>query len=117
MLERVKYQSNTKPEDFSIRSLGGEVYELISHSNVETANVSDGEGNQTTMHNSDMIIMRVELKSRSEAIVSLIRLKYSQDDEYALINKGIEDKNNQEYLDYRAYVSWCKVKSTDIFDL
>ena len=38
----------------------------------------------------------------------LIKERYSQGQEFALINKGIADINNSEYVAYRAYVETCK---------
>ena len=52
--------------------------------------------------------------SKYEVIVNgLIRDKYSQSDEFALINKGIADATNYEYLEYRNYVEECKNQARD----
>lgn len=49
-------------------------------------------------------------------VPELIREKYSKDDEYDCINKGITDSTNTEYVAYRNYVSQCKAKAkTEIF--
>jgi hypothetical protein len=52
--------------------------------------------------------MQRKITSRDEAIVAFVRLKYSQDDEFALTNKGIANNQDAEYLAYREYVNWCK---------
>lgn len=44
-------------------------------------------------------------------VVELIRAKYSINDEYALINKGIADASDADYVAYRAYVAECKAKA------
>lgn len=41
-------------------------------------------------------------------IVNKIREKYSIDDEFKMINLGLENFNNEKYLAYRAYVEECK---------
>lgn len=44
-----------------------------------------------------------------ETIVNqLVKEKYSDSEEFALINKGIEDNTHTEYVVYRKYVEECK---------
>lgn len=50
----------------------------------------------------------VDNRTYEQKLISLIRAKYSIDDEIALTNKGIADSTNAEYVAYRAYVSQCK---------
>lgn len=38
----------------------------------------------------------------------LVKEKYSDSEEFALINKGIEDNTHTEYVVYRKYVEECK---------
>lgn len=47
--------------------------------------------------------------SSYETIVNqLVKEKYSDSEEFALINKGIADNNNDEYIEYRSFVANCK---------
>lgn len=47
--------------------------------------------------------------SSYETIVNqLVKEKYSDSEEFALINKGIADNNNDEYIEYRNFVANCK---------
>ena len=44
-----------------------------------------------------------------EALVNrLIKAKYTDSSEFAVINKGIADATNIEYVEYRSYVEECK---------
>jgi hypothetical protein len=43
-----------------------------------------------------------------KTLTAVINEFYSKDDEIALINKGIEDKTDSEYMDYREWVSNIK---------
>jgi hypothetical protein len=115
MKETVKYQSNIIPEVLAVRKLGKDLYEIVSNENIETVNKIDENGLNQTVFASDMSIVRQEIKNRSEMIAALIRIKYTSDDEYALINKGISDKDNAEYVAYRQYVSLCKEQSLVYF--
>lgn len=115
MLEKIKYQSNLIPDDFTVKNLGGSVYEIVSNSNVIETNTVDSDNQIQTIYHSDMVIYRVEVKDRADAIVALIRIKYSSNGEYALINKGILDKDDTEYVAYREYVSLCKEKAKIYF--
>ena len=49
-----------------------------------------------------------EYKAR---VIELIREKYTQDDEFALIAEGIADSTNAEYVAYRAFVVDCKTQA------
>ena len=48
--------------------------------------------------------------------MELIRQKYSVDDEYDVLNKGIADASDTDYVAYRAYIAECKVKAKDILE-
>lgn len=43
-----------------------------------------------------------------ELVNKLVKEKYSDSEEFALINKGIADNNNAEYIEYRNFVANCK---------
>lgn len=43
-----------------------------------------------------------------DIVVRLIREKYSQNEEFSLINKGIVNSLDEEYVAYRDFVSNCK---------
>lgn len=51
-----------------------------------------------------------------KVVEGLIRDKYTQGNENALINKGIADKSNYEYVEYRAFVENCKVQARAYID-
>ena len=44
-------------------------------------------------------------------VVELIRQRYSVNDEYGVLNKGIADASDADYTAYRAYVAECKAKA------
>ena len=46
-----------------------------------------------------------------QRVVELIRQKYSVNDEYDVLNKGIADATDAEYTAYRAYAAECKAKA------
>ena len=107
LLERSKSESNIAPNDLEVKELGGNYYEIVKNDNVITFE-KDHEGQVETMYQCDKVILQKHIKTRDEAIVAFVRLKYSQDDEFALTNKGIADNQDPEYLAYREYVAWCK---------
>ena len=50
--------------------------------------------------------------SRYETIVNrLVKEKYSDSEEFAILRKAISNPNNDEYLIYNAYVEDCKVRA------
>ena len=51
---------------------------------------------------------RYNMSKYNDITNDLIREKYSDSEEFALINKGIADNNNDEYIEYRNFVANCK---------
>lgn len=106
-LEKSYCESNIIPNDLEVKHLGGNLYEIVKNDNIKTTD-KEHEGITETFYQCDKVILQKEIKTRDEAIIAFIRLKYSQDDEFALTNKGIADNQDAEYIAYRNYVSWCK---------
>ena len=113
LLERSKSESNIAPNDLEVKKLGGNYYEIIKNDNFITFE-KDHEGQVETMYQCDKVILQKHIKTREEAIISFIRLKYTQDDEFALTNKGIANNQDAEYVEYRNYVDWCK-EQVDVY--
>jgi hypothetical protein len=113
-LEKNHLESNAIPNDLEVINLGGGLYEITKNDNVNSFTRETEEGPET-LYSADMVRLTTEAKSKSDMIVAFIRLKYSQNDEFALTNKGIADGNNAEYVAYREYVSWCKEQAAVYF--
>ena len=106
-LNKIKNQSTSSPQELQVRKLSGNLYEFIGHQNITQETViRDDE--QVTVYNSDMTHITSHINSRDEMISALIRLRYTQDAEFALINKGIQNAEDVEYVAYRDYVNLCK---------
>jgi len=108
MIEKSISESTVSPNDLAVRDLGDQVYEIVKNENIESFTRDAEDGSQEAMYRCDKTILRREIKTREDAIVAFIRLRYTINDEYALTNKGIEDSANPEYVAYREYVAWCK---------
>ena len=106
----IKNQSTSIPQDLQVRKLSGNIYEFIGHTNI-TQEVIIRDDEQVTVYNSDMVHITTRINSRDEMISALIRLRYTQDAEFALINKGIQNSEDVEYKAYRSYVALCKTQS------
>jgi len=98
------------PVDFQVRNLGGSYYEML-----QNINVTKEEVNDRVIYRADTILQTVNVTTRSEGIVAFIRMKYTQDDEFALINSGISDSFDPGYQGYRDYVAWCKEQAAVYF--
>lgn len=106
-LNKIKNQSTSSPQELQVRKLSGNIYEFIGHQNI-TQEIIIRDDKQVTVYNSDTTHITSHINSRDEMISALIRLRYTQDAEFALINKGIENSMNVEYVAYRDYVTLCK---------
>lgn len=64
----------------------------------------------TTLKISELLKMRNRITARTEAqkISALIREKYSQDAEFAILRQ--KDSKAEEYAEYNAYCEDCKAK-------
>jgi len=113
-IRKIKQESTQVPDDTAIRHLSGTIYELIGNENVTPKQkVLDGE--EVTVYESDLTHITTSITRRDEMISALIRLRYTQDAEFALINKGIQNPLNEEYVSYRNYVELCKEQSNTYY--
>lgn len=109
VIEKMQAEMDSAPVDFQVRNLGGNRYEILQNKNV----IKEETGDRIIYH-AETVVQSVDISSRSEGIVAFIRMRYTQDDEFALINKGIFNNQNQEYLAYCEYVAWCK-EQVDVY--
>ena len=105
----MKAQSNIKPDTFTLNDLGKKK-EIILCENI-TEFTNDGG----LFYEYDMTLVTALINNRDDLIVALVRCKYSIDDEFAVLNKGIADNTNTEYIAYRDYVTWCKEQASVYF--
>ena len=99
----MKTQSTIKPNKFKINDLGRFKEVILCENIIETQN-EDGD----TLYEYDMIMATTQSQTRDDLIADFINLKYTYDQEIALLNKGLQDINNIEYVTYRDYVFECK---------
>lgn len=109
-IERMDSEMDYVPVDLQVRKLGGVCYEILLNQNV-----TKEEANDRTIYHAKTIVQTTDVTNRSEGIVAFIRMKYSQDDEFALINCGISDPFDEKYQQYRDYVAWCKEQALVYF--
>ena len=97
----MKSQSTVRPEQFTINDLGKKKEIKLCENIVEIIN-EDGE----TLYEYDMELQTIS--KDTNLIGALIHLKYTYDDELALLNKGLLDNQNIDYIAYRNYVLQVK---------
>ena len=51
------------------------------------------------------------MASYEKVVNKLVKEKYSDSEEFAILRKAISNPNNDEYLIYNAYVEDCKVRA------
>lgn len=99
----MKTQSTVRPNKFKINDLGRFKEVILCENIIETQN-EDGD----TLYEYDMFMATTQSQMRDDLIADLIHLKYTYDHEIALLNKGLQNAQDIEYLAYRQYVSECK---------
>ena len=105
----MKSQSSIRPDALKVNALGNNKYEIIKCDNIKQITVDSD-----TLYAYDQVLHTHKITTRTQAIIAFIRLKYSQDDEFALTNKGILNNQDSEYITYREYVDWCK-EQADVY--
>lgn len=105
-------QSSIKPDALVVNALGGNLYEIIKNDNISQITNEENE----TLYQYEQVLHAHKITTRDQAIIAFIRLKYSQDDEFALTNKGIANSQDEEYINYRDYVAWCKEQADVYFE-
>ncbi len=112
--------SKAEPERFKITPLGHGRFDVRISENIteETAErkTRDGETTEITQYRHNLYTAVVKADDYGSLIAGIIHLKYSLDDESALINKGIADAENAEYTAYREFVGAVKVEAAKYFD-
>ncbi len=96
-------ESHEAPLPLQVRNLAPNTYELLLCENI-IESVKEGK----IIFTYDMTLILSKYQTLDEIKGGLVRLKYNQDEEFALINKGILDSEDAKYLAYRSYVETCK---------
>ena len=112
---KIKNESTQVPDDTAIRHLSGTIYEIIGNENV-TPKLKIQDGEEVTVYESELTHITTSITHRHEMVSALIRLRYTQDAEFAVINKGIADSLDSDYVAYREFVNLCKEQSVLYFE-
>ena len=112
---KIKSEATSLPQDLEIRHLSGNLYEFIGNHNIMEKQI-ERDDEMVTIYTSDLVHITSKIESRDDMIVSLIRLRYTQDAEFAAINKGIADSLDSDYVAYREFVNLCKEQSVLYFE-
>lgn len=59
---------------------------------------------------------KVNALSYNELVNGLVREKYSDSEEFAILRKSINNPLNEEFVEYNNYVEQCKVKAKDFIE-
>jgi len=97
----MKTQSTVRPKQFTINDLGKKQEIKLCENIVEITN-EDGD----LLYEYDMELQTI-LKG-ANLTGALIHLKYTYDDEISLLNKGLLDNLDIEYVAYKDYVAQVK---------
>lgn len=102
--------SRTSPERFEIEPLSEGVFDVRISENIKEVTRqrrkrgADNATEERTEYEHDLYTAVVRAKDYGSFIAGIVHMKYSSDDETALINKGIADSTNAEYVAYREFV-------------
>ena len=103
-MKQLNIESYEVPKVLEVHQIGSIYFELSFKENI-----SQSEKDGQVIYNYDETLKIVEAHNINALKVEFVRLRFTQDDEFALINKGIANPSDEEYLAYREYVNACKV--------
>ena len=109
----MKTESNICPADLEVKKVGDN-YEIIRCQNITEKQVQRDDGPET-IYEYDMKLVTRPINTRDDAVAAFVQLEYTRDDEFSLINKGIVNQADPEYIQYRNYVAWCKEQANVYF--
>jgi hypothetical protein len=78
-------------------------------------NIEQVENGGDIQFHSKLSIVTAKCKNLDELKGAMVKLKYSQDQEYAVMNKGIISFSDYDYQEYRDFVSICKIKANEFW--
>jgi hypothetical protein len=114
IIYKIKSEATSLPQEIQVRKLSGNLYEFIGNHNI-TPKLKIQDGEEVTVYESELTHITASITHRHEMVSALIRLRYTQDAEFAVINKGIANTQDEEYLAYRSYVELCKEQSNTYY--
>ena len=100
-----------EPKELSINEIGKDLFEIKLYENIEQVE-KDGE----IQFHSKLSIVTTKCKNIDELKGAMVKLKYNQDQEYAVMNKGIISFSDYDYQEYRDFVSMCKTKANEFWE-
>jgi predicted transcriptional regulator with HTH domain len=101
-----KTLSSIYPERLHVKKIG-DFYEISLHENIKEREVEIHD-KKVINYESDLTISRSKCDNYDELKGAFVKLKYNQDQEFAIVNKGIVNIENEEYKEYRSFVEEIK---------
>lgn len=102
-------RSTTTPPQLEARNLFDDLFELAHCEGAHEVEVVDPRTKKTrTEYEYTFYLEAVHVENYDALVDHLVALKYTNGDEIALMRKGINDPENEEYLAYLEYVKTCK---------
>lgn len=116
MKQGIKTQAVAQPKQFYIAPLGNGAWEIAYADNViATETMRDSETVQVWKY--DDYREQTRFAGYDGAVSALIALKYAASDEIAVTRKGMDDRNDADYVAYLAYVKACKDYAREYFGI
>ena len=100
--------SSCRPPDYEIKDLGNG-FDIAANDDITYHEVIDEEtGDLIEVYKYSRYAAYANINNYGEAVAALVHLKYSLDDEVALLKKGMQNPEDEEYVVYLEYVERCK---------
>lgn len=117
-MKKIKTSSEKSPDKFNVEKSNGIVTRIESCFDVSTdiEKVKDretGEEKDVTIYNFTFAFDNILIKNREKLISSLIRLKYSVNDELSILRQ--KDTKPDEYNEYYEFAEAAKTFSSEVF--
>lgn len=96
-----------EPEVLTIDEIGKDLFEIKLHDNIVLI--------EEEKYQSDLTIITCKCANLNDLKGAMVKLKYNQNEEYAVINRGILSVNDAEYVEYRNFVDTCKSKANEFW--
>ena len=114
MKHGIKTQAVAQPKQFYIAALGNGAWEIAYTENAVLVEMEQGDKPVRAWEYDDYR-EQAEFNGYEGAVSALIGLKYTTSDEISVNRKGMDDRNDADYVAYLAYVKACKDYAREYF--
>lgn len=119
-MTKKKIKTRLEPSRLRVKKLSDTLFDVaisddITSTVIQQKDRETGETKETEGYSSTMYAGIIDVRTREKFISECIHIRYSVDDEIALIHKHAAESENSEYTDYQTLRAMIKETASEYF--